>query len=62
VAPEVDSEPASIAEIAVGAAGLGAAGIVAWSLATLRDTGAGPVAVLTLLKEPVSDTLEEIWF
>ena len=39
VAPEVESEAASVAEVLAAIAGLGAVGIVAWSLATLRDTG-----------------------
>lgn len=40
VAPEVDSASASVAEVVAAIAGLGAAGVVAWSLATLKDTGA----------------------
>jgi hypothetical protein len=39
VAPEVDSGPASAAEVFIAAAGLAATGVVAWSLATLKDTG-----------------------
>ena len=39
VAPRVESQGASAGELAAGFGGLGAAGIVAWSLATLRTTG-----------------------
>jgi hypothetical protein len=39
VAPEVESVPASVGEVLVAVAGLAATGVVAWSLATLKDTG-----------------------
>jgi hypothetical protein len=39
VAPEVDSGPASVVEVLIAAAGLAATGVVAWSLATLKDSG-----------------------
>lgn len=39
VAPEVETVPASVGEVLIAAAGLAATGVVAWSLATLKDTG-----------------------
>lgn len=39
VSPEVESVPASVGEVFIAAAGLAATGVVAWSLATLKDTG-----------------------
>lgn len=42
VVPDVEPQGASQLETAGGAAGLAAVGIVAWSLATLKDTGESP--------------------
>lgn len=39
VAPEVETEAASVGEVVAAVAGLVATGVVAWSLATLKDTG-----------------------